>query len=107
MDKHGKDFSNILQVFYPQKYKNANNKVLQQAYFAYTLDFYESKFKSLQKIPSFSQKSSLLEEPLDKSEDFVLTKDDFAKLMKIPTTSFMAICQKDDVLSEIRICWRM
>jgi len=107
MNKHGKDFFNILQVFYPQKYKNANNKVLQQTFFDYTVDFYESKFKSLQKIPPFSQKSFLAKESFDKSEDFILTKDDFAKLMKIPTTSFMAICQKEDVLSEIRICWRM
>jgi hypothetical protein len=107
MNKHGKDFINILQVFYPQKYKNVNNKVLQQAFFAYTLEFYESKFKSLQKIPPFSQKSSITEESFDKSEDFILTKDQFAKIMKVPSTSFMAICQKEDVLSEIRICWRM
>jgi hypothetical protein len=36
----------------------------------------------------------------------LLDKETIANLLRIPADHFNVICEKDDVLSEVRVCWR-
>lgn len=105
-DKHGKDYSNILQVLFPQKFSKATDKELQVQYFSDVLKFYNFKFKGLQKIrlsprDHFSKKTN-------QGRDYLLKKEDIAALLKIPVSHFMTLCDTDtkDILTEVRPCWR-
>jgi len=70
------------------------------------LNLYNKKYRGLQKIPKF-KKSTFSRKADRKGLDYILTKENIAELLRIPESHFLTVCEKNDVLSEVHICWRM
>lgn len=97
-NKHGKDYVNILQILYPNLFKNASSKDLQIQFFTDTVNLYNFKFNGLQKIKPFDD-SHYSKKSGRKGRDYLISKEDLSALLKIPTSHFLAQCQRDNVLS--------
>jgi ribonuclease I len=104
-DKHGKDFSNILQVYLPHEYERASAEQFQETYFQTVINYYKTFNVRKLDISRASPKPQRNDEG-----DLLVSKDQLSSIIGVPSENFIVSCsgkKGKNYLTEIKICFRV
>lgn len=102
-NKHGKDFSEILQTYNPKVYGGASSAKLQEKYFQTAINFYLS-----QKLDKINIHEAKPRATTNSYGDLLVSKAQLSQIIGVNEENFITSCNKNtDYLQEIQICLRI
>jgi ribonuclease I len=101
-DKHGKEYTELLQAYKPNLFGKASTQSLQERFFRDAINFYKSQNLTKINISKANPKPET-----NKFGDLVVTKQQLSDIIGIDKENFIVSCGKGkDWIYEIQICLR-